>query len=138
MNSFQIITALLTDTSFQRKSNTESLDQPLSAYLLDNKNSQLSEIANILNAIKSIPFFDNIDVSEINLDESNDYIPDVQGITITKRLDKYFALRYKMTPFGERYNRVSLDTSLNDKLIFTSFAQNEGDLGLSLNYSDSK
>ena len=137
MNSFQIITALLTDSSFQKKSNVESLDQTLNTYHLSNNNSQLSEIADILNAIKSIPFFDNIDISEINLDESNDYVPEVNGVTITKRLDKYFALRYRMAPYDQRYNRVSLDTNLSNNFILTSFAQNEGDLGMAINYSDS-
>ena len=137
MNSFQIITALLTDSSFQKKSNVESLDQTLNTYHLGNDNSQLSEIADILNAIKSIPFFDNIDISEINLDESNDYVPEVNGVTITKRLDKYFALRYRMAPYDPRYNRISLDTNLSNNFILTSFAQNEGDLGMAINYSDS-
>ena len=134
MNSFQIITALLTDSSFTKKSNQESLDRMLIAYQADRRNAQLSEILDILNAIKSIPFFDNIDVSEVSFDENNGFVPEVNGVTITKRLDKNFSVRYRMTPYNQRYNRLSLDTYLNDRFIFTGFVQNEGDVGVSLNY----
>lgn len=138
MNSFQIITALLTDSSFNKKSNTESLDQTLAYYHTDQRNSQLSEILDILNAIKSIPFFDNIDVSEINFDGDDVSIPEVNGVTITKRLDKTFSLRYRLSPNRQRNNRFSLDTNINNQLILTNFVQNEGDVGVALNYSGSK
>lgn len=138
MNSFQIITALLTDSSYNKKSNTESLDQTLDYYHADQRNSQLSEILDILNAIKSIPFFDNIDVSEINFDGEDTTFPEVNGVTITKRLDKTFSLRYRLSPNNQRNNRFSLDTNINNQLILTNFVQNEGDIGVALNYSGTK
>ena len=138
MNSFQIITALLTDSSFNKKSNKESLDKTLAYYSNSQNNNQVAEILEILNAIKSVPFFDNIDISEINLDSMDDYSPDISGITITKRLDKYFSVRYRITPNNQRFNRISLDTNLAENMIITNFIQNEGEVGVALNYSKSQ
>ena len=138
MNSFQIITALLTDSSYSKKSNKESLDKTLAYYSNSQKNNQVMEILEILNAIKSVPFFDNIDISEVNLDTIDDFSPDISGITITKRLDKYFSVRYRITPNNHRFNRVSLDTNLAENMIITNFIQNEGEVGIALNYSRSQ
>lgn len=137
MNNFQILMALLTDSSFQKKSNTESLDETLAAYHYSKKNTQISELIDIINAIKSIPFFDNIDLSEMNFDEANDYTPELNNITLSKRLDKHFALRYRMAPYNQRFNRISLDTSLSQNFILTSFLQNEGEIGVAVNFADS-
>ena len=134
MNSFQIITALLTDASFTKRSNKESIDPMLNAYASEKTSGQVRELLDILSALKSNPFLDNVDISEINFDENNNYVPEVSGVTLSKRLDKTFALRYRVTPYDSRFNRLSIDTYLNDRLILTSFLQNEGDVGIALNY----
>ncbi|MAV28848.1 MAG: hypothetical protein CMF43_03485 [Legionellales bacterium] len=134
MNSFQIITALLTDASFTKRSNKESIDSMLNAYASEKTSGQVRELLDILSALKSNPFLDNVDISEINFDENNNYVPEVSGVTLSKRLDKTFALRYRVTPYDSRFNRLSIDTYLNDRLILTSFLQNEGDVGIALNY----
>jgi hypothetical protein len=137
MNSFQVLIALLTDSSYTKKANYESLDRTLAYYNNDQKSSQLREILDILDAVKSIPFFDNVDISEINMDENNPNVPDISGITITKRLDRYFSLRYRLIPNSQRNNRISLDTTLSRHMILTNFIQNEGDVGVALNYFSS-
>ncbi|HAV94116.1 MAG TPA: hypothetical protein DCW33_04510 [Proteobacteria bacterium] len=134
MNSFQIITGLLTENSYTRSENKESIDPMLERYQQGQSNSQVREILDILNAIKRNPFLDHIDISEINFDENNNFVPEVSGVTLSKRLDKIFSLRYRVTPYDSRFNRLSLDTYLNDRFILTSFIQNEGDVGLALNY----
>ena len=138
MNSFQIITALLTDSSFSKKANKESLDKTLAYFNSDQKNNQITEILEILNAIKNIPFFDNIDISEIDFNNADGITPDITGITITKRLDKKFSIRYRISPSNQRNNRVSLDTNITDSMILTNFIQNEGDIGVAINYSGTR
>lgn len=134
MNSFQIITALLTDASYTKRGNKESIDSMLNAYASGQTSGQVRELLDILSALKNNPFLDNVDISEINFDENNNYVPEVSGVTLSKRLDKTFALRYRVTPYDSRFNRLSIDTYLNDRLILTSFLQNEGDVGVALNY----
>lgn len=137
MNSFQVLIALLTDSSYTQKANYESLDRTLAYYNNDQKSSQLREIMDILDAVKSIPFFDNVDISEITVDENNPSVPDLNGITITKRLDRNFSLRYRLIPNSQGSNRISLDTNLSNRMILTNFIQNEGDVGIALNYFSS-